>query len=143
MQLSLFSNSTDNDKPKPNKNRNHTKHKVSSTADKTWQQIKEWNTIEDIELIKPLNELYSQLFILTFNNKLECLNYYVDEERDESNSYTVMYAEIKDTWNLPLQERYNQHKELLERIKNNDTTLIYCQKEIQSDTLSLFNCVYN
>ena len=141
MQLSLFS--TDNDKPKPNKNRNHTKHKGSSTADKTWQQIKEWNTIEGIELIKPLNELYSQLFILTFNNKLECLNYYVDEERDESNSYTVMYAEIKDTWKLPLQERYNQHKELLERIKNNDTTLIHCQKEIQSDTLSLFNCVNN
>lgn len=141
MQLSLFS--TDNDKPKPNKNRNHTKHKGSSTADKTWQQIKEWNTIEGIELIKPLNELYSQLFILTFNNKLECLNYYVDEERDESNSYTVMYAEIKDTWKLPLQERYNQHKELLERIKNNDITLIHCQKEIQSDTLSLFNCVNN
>lgn len=141
MQLSLFS--TDNDKPKPNKNRNHTKHKGSSTADKTWQQIKEWNTIEGIELIKPLNDLYSQLFILTFNNKLECLNYYVDEERDESNSYTVMYAEIKDTWKLPLQERYNQHKELLERIKNNDTTLIHCQKEIQSDTLSLFNCVNN
>lgn len=141
MQLSLFS--TDNDKPKPNKNRNHTKHKGSSTADKTWQQIKEWNTIEGIELIKPLNDLYSQLFILTFNNKLECLNYYVDEERDESNSYTVMYAEIKDTWQLPLQERYNQHKELLERIKNNDTTLIHCQKEIQSDTLSLFNCVNN
>ena len=140
MQLSLFS--TDN-KPKPNKNRNHTKHKVSSTVDRTWQQIKEWNTIEGIELIKPLNDLYSQLFILTFNNKLECLNYYVDEESDESNSYTVMYAEIKDTWNLPLQERYNQHKELLERIKNHDTTLIYCQKEIQSDTLSLFNCVNN
>ena len=140
-QLSLFL--TDNDKPKPNKNRNHTKHKISSTADKTWQQIKEWNTIEGIELIKPLNDLYSQLFMLTFNNKLECLNYYVDEEKDESNSYTVMYAEVKDTWNLPLQERYNQHKELLKRIKNNDTTLIHCQKDIQSDTLSLFNCVNN
>lgn len=141
MQLSLFS--TNKDKPKPNKNRNHTKHKISSTADKTWQQIKEWNTIEGIELIKPLNDLYSQLFILTFNDKLECLNYYVDEERDESNSYTVMYAEIKDTWNLPLQERYNQHKELLERIINHDKTLIHCQKEIQSDTLSLFDCIYN
>ena len=140
MQLSLFS--TDNNKPKPNKNRNHTKHKVSSTADKTWQQIKEWNTIEGIELIQPLNELYSQLFILTFNNKLECLNYYVDEEKDESNSYTVMYAEIKDTHHLPLQERYNRHKELLERIINHDNTLVYCQnKEVSSDKLSLFNCV--
>ena len=43
MQLSLFS--TDNNKPKPNNNPNHTKHKGSSTADKTWQQIKEWNII--------------------------------------------------------------------------------------------------
>ena len=140
MQLSLFSTSTNN-KTKPNNN--HKKHKVSSTTAK-WQQIQEWNTIEGIELIKPLNELYAQLFIMTFSQKLDCLNYFVDEEKDESNSYTMMYAEIKDTWQLPLPERYNQHKELLERIINHDNTLVYCQnKEVLSDKLSLFNCVYN
>lgn len=148
LKLSLSSTSTDNNNnPNPKYKLTHKpkqkKHLNISATDKIKQQIKEWNTIEGIELIKPLNDLYSQLFILTYDNKLECLNYYIDEEKDESNSYTVMYAEIKDTHDLPLQERYNQHKDLLKRIINHDKTLIHCTKEVQSETLSLFNCIYN
>ena len=120
-------------------------HKQSKyhKPDKIWQNIKEWNTIEGIELYKPLYDLCSQLFLLTCNNKLECLNYYIDEEIDESKSYTVMLAEIDNTWHLPLKERYEQHLKLLDRIMNNDTTLVHDEKIIDSDKLTLFNYVYN
>lgn len=113
--------------------------------DKIWQNIKEWNTIEGIELYKPLYDLCSQLFMLTYNHKLACLNYYIDEEMDETKSYTVMYAEIPDIWHLPLKERYNQHKDLLQRVINNDKTLVHDYKVIDSDKLTLFNyqTIYN
>ena len=111
--------------------------------EKVKQTLKEWNTIEDVELYKPLYELCSQLFLATQNNKLECLNYYIDHERDSETGeeYTVMYAEIKDTWQLELKDRYNKHLDLLIRVMSNDTTLIYCNNsEVQADEgqLSLF-----
>lgn len=97
--------------------------------------IDEMNTIEGIELYEPLYELYSLLYFATENNTLECLNYYTDTERDTETGieHSVFYAEIKDTWQLPMKERYNKHKELLQRVMSNDVTLIRCQKEKQID----------
>ena len=117
--------------------------KFIRTEDKIKQFLKEWNTIEDVELYKDLYKLCTQLFFATQNNKLECLNYYIDHERDsvKGEEYTVMYAEIKNTWNLSMKDRYNKHLDLLERVLSNDTTLIYCENSsIQADDgqLSLF-----
>lgn len=114
--------------------------------DKIKETLREWNTIKDVELYQPLYELCSQLFLTTQNRHLECLNYYIDTENDGENcpNQVVMYAEIKDTWELPLKERYNKHLELLKRVMSNDTTLIYCNSITQSDDaggqLSLFSC---
>lgn len=103
--------------------------------------VDEMNTIEGIELYKPLYELCSRLYHATQDKTLECLNYYRDTERDAEtgNEFIVFYAEIKDTWNLSMFERYNKHKELLERVMSNDTTLIYCKKEksIDEETLQI------
>lgn len=113
----------------------------SPNEDKTKKYLKEWNTIEGVELYKDLYNLCSQLFTETFSHKLACLNYYIDNERD-SEEYSVMYAEIKDTWQLEMKDRYNKHKELLERVMSNDTTLIYSENsETQTENegqLSLF-----
>lgn len=112
--------------------------------DKIKQHLKEWNTIENIELYEDLYNICSQLFNATVHHKLACLNYYVDHERDKEKGeeYTVMYAEIKDSWQLEMKERYNKHKELLERVMSNDTTLIYSENsETQTEEegqLSLF-----
>lgn len=111
-----------------------------SLEDKIKADLKEWNTLEGVELYKDLYNVCSQLFNETFSHKLACLNYYIDNEKD-SEEYTVMYAEIKDTWQLEMKERYNAHKELLERVMSNDTTLIYCNSETQTEgegQLSLF-----
>jgi hypothetical protein len=118
--------------------------------DKIKKTLLEWNTIEGVELYEKLYNICSQLFLATQNHKLECLNYYIDYERDceKGEEYTVMYAEIKNTYDLPMIERYNQHKELLKRVLSNDKTLIYSKynfscnpyNEIDENTgqLSLF-----
>lgn len=111
--------------------------------DKIQKTLDEWNTIEGVELYEDLYNLCSQLFLETQDKKLACLNYYIDHERDTETGveHTVMYAEIKDTWELPLKERYQKHLDLLERVMSNDTTLIYCSNiEVQVDEgqLSLF-----
>ena len=129
LQTNLFNN---NVSVKPTKN-NH------SQTDKIWENIKEWNTIEGIELYEPLYNLYSQLFMLTFNNKLKCLNYYIEEDNIKGKIITLMYAEIKETWNLSLKERYQLHQDLIDRIKNNDTTLEYEDKSIEGDNPTLFS----
>ena len=129
LQTNLFNN---NVSVKPTKN-NH------SQTDKIWENIKEWNTIEGIELYEPLYNLYSQLFMLTFNNKLKCLNYYIEEDNIKGKIITLMYAEIKETWNLSLKERYQLHQDLIDRIKNNDTTLVYEDKSIEGDNPTLFS----
>jgi hypothetical protein len=121
-------------RPRPN-------NPTRSLEDKIKADLKEWNTIEGIELYKELYNICSQLFNETFNRKLACLNYYIDNEKDNQ-EYTVMYAEIKDTWELPMKERYKKHKDLLKRVMSNDTTLIYSENsETQTEDegqLSLF-----
>lgn len=111
--------------------------------DKVKKRFNEWNTIPDVDLYKELYSLCSQLFIETQNHKLACLNYYIDHEKDSENGeeYTIMYAEIQDTWQLEMKDRYNAHKKLLKRVMSNDTTLIYCENSsVQADEgqLSLF-----
>lgn len=102
--------------------------------DKIKQTLKEWNTIKDVELYEDLYKICSQLFSATQHKKLECLNYYIDHEKDseKGEEYTVMYAEIKNTYNLPMKERYQKHKQLLQRVMSNDTTLIYCENSISN-----------
>lgn len=112
--------------------------------DKIIKLLDEWNTIEDIELYKSLYNLCSQLFLATQDRKLACLNYYIDHEKDieTGKEYTVQYAEIQDTYLLPMKKRYELHVDLLKRVMSNDTTLIYCDnKTIQMDEgqLSLFS----
>ena len=135
IQTSLFN---DSDKSKPHENTK--KQPTRSQTDKIWENIKQWNTIEGIELYEPLYNLYSQLFILTINHKLACLNYYTEDEIDDKGHIvTLMYAEIDDTWYLPMKERYRLHQELIEQIKNNDSTLEYDEKVIDSENLTLFS----
>ena len=100
--------------------------------DKIRQTLSEWNTIEGVELYEDLYILCSQLFLATRYHKLACLNYYIDYERDseKGEEYTVMYAEIKNTYDLPMKERYNKHLNLLKRVMSNDTTLIYCDNNM-------------
>lgn len=106
-------------------------------AEKIKKFLDEWNTIEDIELYKPLYDLCSQLFYETINSKLSCLNYYSDIEQDGKKIYNVNYAEIKNTHELPLKKRFELHKNLLERVISNDITLDYyqnnCELSIQID----------
>lgn len=97
--------------------------------------VDEMNTIDGIELYQPLYEIYSLLYYATENNTLECLNYYTDIERDTEtgNEHTIFYAEIKNTWNLPMKERYNKHQDLLNRVMSNDITLIHSKQEKKID----------
>lgn len=106
---------------------------VKKKEDKIKQFIKEWNTIKDIELYKPLYDICQKLYVETQNNKLECLNYYIDYEKDikKNEEYTILYAEIKNTWNLPLKKRYDMHIDLLNKVLSKDKTLIYNNKSIQ------------
>lgn len=100
--------------------------------DKIKQTLLEWNTIEGVELYEDLYILCSQLFLATRYHKLACLNYYIDYEKDseKGEEYTVMYAEIKNTYNLSMKERYNKHYNLLKRVMSGDTTLIYCDNNM-------------
>lgn len=105
------------------------------------KNIDEMNTIEGIELYEDLYKLYSKLFFETYSNKLACLNYYTDVEYENGLPITVYTAEIKDTWELSIPQRYKLHQELLERVMSHDITLIHCNSEVQIEDngqLSLF-----
>lgn len=120
------------------KKRRNNKTPIYNKSDKIQKFIEEWNTIEGVELYKPLYEICSLLFLATQEHKLKCLNYYIDEE----DKMPVMYAEIKDTWNLSLKRRYELHIDLLARVEENDPTLEYVEtsviQENESGQLSLF-----
>lgn len=128
-------------KPKKKKQKNnHTYQK----EEKIKEFLKEWNTIEDVELYSQLYKVYECLFMETQANKLECLNYYIDREQDieRGEEYTVMYAEIKNTSDLPMKERYQKHIDLLTRVISNDITLEHEKKKIYQEEdgqLSIFN----
>lgn len=106
--------------------------------DKIKENLKKWNTIKHIYRYQTLYKICSTLYLLTYNNQLACLNYYSEIEIDCDKFYTIMYAEIEETSALSIKERVIKHIELLRRIKNNDITLEYDIKKIDSDCVTLF-----
>lgn len=108
-----------------------------SKSDKIYENLKEWNTIKHIYRYQTLYKICEKLFWLTYNNQLACLEYYIDEERDEKNLYTVMYACIENTSSLSLKERIQRHIDLLRQIKNG-VELEHDVKKIDSEVMTLF-----
>jgi hypothetical protein len=105
--------------------------------DKVKQNIKKWNTIKHIYRYQTLYKICTNLYLLTFNNQLACLNYYSDTEIDCDKTYTVMYAEIDNTSALSIKERLLAHIKLLRDIKN-DVELEHDIKKVDSDCVTLF-----
>lgn len=130
-QLTLF-------EVKQQKKRVHYDTPVYNKQDKINKNIQKWNTIKHIYRYQTLYKIYEKLFFLTYNNQLECLNYYSETENDGNNTYTIMYAEMDNTSALSIKERVLEHIDLLRRIKNNDNTLERDVKKIDSDTITFF-----
>ena len=121
---------------------NHKKRKNNSDikyskSDKVKENIKKWNTIKHIYRYQTFYKICSSLYLLTYNNQLACLNYYVDVEKDYEKIYTVMYAEIENTSALSIKERILKHIDLLRKVKNG-VELEHDIKKIDSDCNTLF-----
>lgn len=98
-----------------------------------------WNTVPHIYRYQTLFKICEKIFNLTYEKRLICLNYYIDVEKDNNITYTVMYAEIKDSSSLSLKERVLKHIDLLRKIRNNDNSLEYGESPIiSSDMGTLF-----
>ena len=106
-------------------------------TDKIKENLKEWNTIKHIYRYQTLYKICEKLFLLTYNNQLACLNYYIDEEKDGDKMFTVMYAEIEETLNLSIKERVLKHINLLRQIKNG-IQLEHDIKRVDSEIVTLF-----
>lgn len=133
MQLTLFQ------VEQPEKKRIHNINPVYFKSQKIKKELKEWNTISHIYRYQTLYAIMQKLFILTFNKKLACLNYYIDEERDGSKYYEVMYAGYPPD-DSSLKERIQKHIALLRKVYNNDPALEYDKnKKVISDIISLFS----
>lgn len=96
------------------------------------KNISIWNTIPHVYRYRTLYKICEKIFNLTYGKRLICLNYYIDVEKDCNLTYTVMYAEIKDTSSLEIKERVLKHIDLLRRIKAKDNTLEYGDNPIIS-----------
>lgn len=120
-----------------NKKRVHNSIPTYQKPDKIKQNIKKWNTIEHIYRYQTFYKICSALYLLTYNNQLSCLNYYIDIEKDGDKTFTVMYAEIEETSALSIKERIIKHIELLRDIKNG-VELERDIKKIDSDCVTLF-----
>ena len=122
-----------------NKKRFHNQIPTYQKPDKIKQNIKKWNTIKHIYRYQTFYKICSNIYLLTYNNQLECLDYYIDIETDGDKTYTVMYAEIFNTSALPIKERVLEHIKLLKRIKANDIKDYERDiKKIDSDIITLF-----
>ena len=102
------------------------------------ENIKKWNTIKHIYRYQTFYKICEYLFLLTYQHKLACLDYYIEEEIDNNKTYTIMYAYMESTANYPLKERILAHIDLIRRIKSKDTTLEYDFKKVDSEILTLF-----
>lgn len=101
--------------------------------DKIKQEIKEWNTISHIYRYQTLYKIYNKLFMLTYNNKLKCLTYYIEDDDN------FMYAVNEELTALPLKERIQGHIDILRRVYNHDITLEFDNnKKAITDIASLF-----
>ena len=120
-----------------NKKRFHNQIPTYQKPDKIKQNIKKWNTIKHIYRYQTLYKICSALYLLTYNNQLRCLNYYIDIEKDGDKTFTVMYAEIEETSALSIKDRIIKHIELLRDIKNG-VELERDIKKIDSDCITLF-----
>ena len=124
-QMSLFSITVKKTKKNVPKNK------------KIKDNLLEWNTIKHVYRYQTLYKLYQKLFNLTYQKKLLCLNYYIDTELNGDITHTLMYAEIKNSFDLSLEERVLLHIDLLRKIQNNDNNLVYGDSEIISDNQTL------
>jgi len=115
-QFSLFNVKKD----VKNKKRTHKEHPTFYKNDKIFLTIQEENTLKHIYRYQTLLKIYKNLFTLTYNKPLENLTYWAEDDS--------FFAEIKGTWNKDLKERVLLHIDLLRKIKNNDSSLIYTNK---------------
>ena len=106
--------------------------------DKIKQNLKTWNTIKHIYRYQTFYKICSALYLLTFDNQLECLDYYSETEIDNDKIYTIKYAIVEETMALSIKDRVLRHIELLRRVKNNDSTLEHDIKKIDNDYATLF-----
>jgi len=134
LQLSLLNISNSQSQIKK---RLHNQIPTYQKPDKIKQNIKKWNTIKHIYRYQTLYKICSALYLLTYNNQLRCLNYYIDIEKDGDKTFTVMYAEIEETSALSIKDRIIKHIELLRDIKNG-VELERDIKKIDSDCVTLF-----
>ena len=134
LQLSLLNISNSQSQIKK---RLHNQIPTYQKPDKIKQNIKKWNTIKHIYRYQTLYKICSALYLLTYNNQLRCLNYYIDTEKDGDKTFTVMYAEIEETSALSIKDRIIKHIELLRDIKNG-VELERDIKKIDSDCITLF-----
>lgn len=134
LQLSLLNISNSQSQIKK---RFHNQIPTYQKPDKIKQNIKKWNTIKHIYRYQTLYKICSALYLLTYNNQLRCLNYYIDIEKDGDKTFTVMYAEIEETSALSIKDRIIKHIELLRDIKNG-VELERDIKKIDSDCITLF-----
>jgi len=126
-QMSLFADVIS--KSKTGRHRNEVpSYKKNDSINKI---IQTYNTIPHIYRLKSLCVIYNRLFLLTFEKKLLCLNYFIEDDGE-------MYAEIEGTQLLSIKERVIAHIQLLRRVQNNDPTLEYDEKRIDSEVMSLF-----
>lgn len=124
---------------KPNKKRSRNKFSsCCKSSNKIKDNIKQWNTIKHIYRYQTFYKICEKLFLLTYNNQLECLNYYSETETDNEKTYTIMYAEIEETSALCLKDRILKHIKLLRDIKNG-VELEHDIKKIDSDCVTLFS----
>lgn len=122
---------------KSSKKRVHSKTPNYSKPNKIQDNIKKWNTIKHVYRYQTLYKICEKLFLLTYNNQLECLNYYSEKENDGNITYTLVYAEIEETSALSIKERVLKHIQLLRDIRNG-IELEHDIKKIDSDCVTLF-----
>lgn len=114
------------------------KRKPYVKPDKIRQNLKTWNTIKHIYRYQTFYKICSALYLLTYDNQLECLDYYSETEIDNDKIYTIKYAIVEETMALSIKDRVLKHIELLRRVKNNDSTLEHDIKKIDNDYITLF-----
>lgn len=101
--------------------------------DKIKKDINEWNTIKHIYRYQTLYRIYNKLFMLTYNKKLKCLTYYIE------NDDNFMYAVNEELTALSLKERVLGHIKLLRQVYSCDRTLEYdVNKKVITDSVTLF-----